>query len=189
MDNTANSESSGSPHSHLSAMDRMFRYLSEKLTSKLTEHTLTFFNSPAPSSPSPTSVPSQYTAEASTESKVPIEISSIELEAIGRRTMTYEKYVESRGDFFKLSRTRFEQLKTSVVPFDSARFIKLLASMQEAIVDLESEAPDSEAVEVRRVFYRPAVRMMLAQQNAMNERTIALEETPTKKKWRSCVWL
>jgi hypothetical protein len=56
--------------------------------------------------------------------------------------MTYDKYVTLRGYHAKgqgvsgnLSRTRFEQLKAAVVPFDIKRFKQLVNSMEAAIVD------------------------------------------------------
>lgn len=56
--------------------------------------------------------------------------------------MTHDKYVASRGYRAKglgisgnISRTRFEQLKASVVPFDVKRFKQLVNTMEAAIVD------------------------------------------------------
>ena len=61
---------------------------------------------------------------------------------IAAHDMTYDKYVASRdyrakdlGVGGNLSRTRFEQLKASVVPFDVKRFKQLVNSMAVIYLD------------------------------------------------------
>jgi len=141
MDNTSGSRPSASGRSHLSAVDTVLRYITDKATSKLNGHLLTIFNSSLPSPPNPPSSP-QKTMEASTDNTV-VETPCIEFGAITAHDMAYDKYVASRGYRAKgqgqggnLSRTRFEQLKAAVVPFDVKRFKQLVNSMEAAIVDL-----------------------------------------------------
>lgn len=140
MDNTSSSRPSASDHSHLSAVATVLRYVSDKATSKLNGHLLTVFNS-LPSPPNPPSRPSQKTVEASADNTA-AETPCIEFGAITAHDITYDKYVASRGHRAKgqgvggnLSRTRFEQLRAAVVPFDVKRFKQLVNSMEAAIVD------------------------------------------------------
>ena len=140
MDNTSSSRSSTSGRSHLSVVDTVLRYISDKATSKLSGHLLTVLNSSPPSPSNPPGSP-QKTIEASADN-IAAEILCIELGVITAHDMTHDKYVASRGYHAKglgiggnLSRTRFEQLKASVVPFDVKRFKQLVNSMEAAIVD------------------------------------------------------
>lgn len=139
MDNTSSSRPSVSGRSQLSAVDTVLRYISGKATSKLNGHLLTLFNSSLPSPPNPPSSP-QKTVEASADSTV-AEAPCIEFGAITAHDMTYDKYValcgyraRGQGVGGNLSRTRFEQLKAAVVPFDVKRFKQLVNSMEAAIV-------------------------------------------------------
>lgn len=140
MDSTSSSRPSASGRPQLSAVDTVLRYISDKATSKLNGHFLTVFNSSLPSPLNPPSNP-QKTVEASAE-KTATETPCIEFGAITPHDMTYDKYVALRGCRAKgqgvsgnLSRTRFEQLKAAVVPFDVKRFKQLVNSMEAAIVD------------------------------------------------------
>jgi hypothetical protein len=123
-------------------VDTAFRYFSDKAMSKLTGHLLTLSY---PSPPRPLSLPnslSQKTTDASTGGITPNKTGYIELDAIPADDLTYEKYVASKGYRYKglgvggtISRTRFEQLKATIVPFDARRFKNLVTSMEAAVVD------------------------------------------------------
>ena len=109
--------------------------------SKLNGHLLTVFNSSPPRPPHTPSSPSQKTIEASADNTA-AETPCIGFGVITAHDMTYDKYVASRGYRTKglgvggnLSRTRFEQLKVAVVPFDVKRFKQLVNSMEAAIAD------------------------------------------------------
>jgi len=141
MDNTSSSRSNASGRSHLSAVDTVLRYIFDKATSKLNGHLLTVLNPSPPRPPNPPSSPSQKTIEASADNTA-AETPRIELGVITVHDITYDKYVASRGYRAKglgvggnISRTRFEQLKASVVPFDVKRFKQLVNSMEAAIAD------------------------------------------------------
>ena len=140
MDSTSSSRPSASSRSQFSAVDTVLRYISDKATSKLNGYLLTVFNSSLPSPPNPPSSP-QKTVEASADNTA-AETPCIEFGAITAHDITYDKYVTLRGYRARgqgvggnLSRTRFEQLKAAVVPFDVKRFKQLVSSMEAAIVD------------------------------------------------------
>lgn len=140
MDNTSSSRSSTSGRSHLSVVDTVLRYISDEAMSKLSGHLLTVLNSSPPSPSNPPSSP-QKAIEASADNTA-AESPCIKLGVITAHDMTHDKYVASRGYRARglgiggnLSRTRFEQLKASIVPFDVKRFKQLVNWMEAAIVN------------------------------------------------------